>query len=199
MINKELILNQSKMDNLVGTAPKDILVNHGPTKLLLNNYHWHSPHIGIVASYTPTERDVEDHFGVFRGVDQVESFAQAAVGSCNVFLECRKQGLTPYELKEKFVPWFISIGQVNFHSYLEKGDTFISIGHIKFYKFRQMSSDGRIYKVPKGLDLDHYFSQYIKKRILEYDLSDDFILIAELQDITGRAIKKELFKKQIEY
>lgn len=185
-----------EMDSLIGIAPKDIMVHHGPTKLLLDNYHWHSPRIGIVASYTPKKRDVADHFGLFRGVDQIESFAQAAVGSCSVFLEWNKQGMSPAELKEKFLPRFISIGQVNFHSYLEEGDTFINVGHIKFYKFRQMVSDGRIYKVPKELDLDHYFSHYTEKQLLEYDLNSNFILIAELFDITGRAIKKELFKQE---
>jgi len=187
-----------EMDSLVGVAPKDIMVHHGTTKLLLDKYHWHSPRIGIVASYTPKSRDVADHFGIFRGVDQIESFAQAAVGSCSVFLELNKQGMSPAQLKEKFLPRFISIGQVNFHSYLEEGDTFINVGHIKFYKFRQMVSDGRIYKVPKGLDLDQYFSQFTEKQLLDYDFSNDFILIAELVDVTGRAIKKELFKQQTE-
>lgn len=184
-----------KADNLAGISPKDIMVHHGPTKLLLDKYLWHSPDKGIIASYTPKKRDVEDHFGIFRGVDQIESFAQAAVGSCSVFLECRKQALSPLELKEKFIPRFISIGQVIFHSFLEEGDTYINIGQIKFYKFRQMVSDGRIYKAPEGLNLDHYFSTYTEKQLLEYDLSKDFTLVAELADITGRAIKRETINK----
>jgi hypothetical protein len=184
------------MDSLIGQYPKDILVHHGPTKLLVSKYHWHSPLAGVVASYTPTEHDVKDHFLVFRGVDQIESFAQATTGSCNVFLECEKMGLTPYELMDKFLPRFVSIGQVIFHNYLEKGDTFINIGQIKFYKFRQMVCDGRIYKAPKGLDLDDYFSQFDEEGLLTYDLSSDFTLVAELFDITGRAIKMELFNKQ---
>jgi hypothetical protein len=183
-------------ENLVGISPKDVLVLHGPTKLLVSNYHWHSPLAGIVASYSPTERDVEDHFGVFRGVDQIESFAQSTTGSCNVFLECEKQGLSPYELMEVFLPRFISIGQVNFHYFLEKGDTFVNIGHIKFYKFRQMVCDGRIYKAPAGLDLDEYFKDFNEERLLNFDISPDFTLVAELHNVTGRAIRKELFEKQ---
>ncbi|HEY2583791.1 MAG TPA: hypothetical protein VGI43_18425 [Mucilaginibacter sp.] len=186
------------MDNLVCWHPKDILVLHGPTKLLVNKYHWHSPQAGIVASYTPTKRDVQDHFGLFRGVDQVESFAQAATGSCSVFLECEKQGLGPLELAEKFLPRFVSIGKVIFHNYLEKGDTFVNIGHIKFYKFRQMICDGRIYKAPKGLDLDEYFSSFNDERLLNYDVSNDFTLVADLSDVICRAIKSELFNKQFE-
>src|SRR4051812_8252668 len=137
--------------SLVGTNPSQLLL-HGPSKLLVNEYHWHLPDKGIVASYSPTEKDVEDHFGVFRGVDQVEAFAQASVVSCATFLECRKLKCTPDELKEKFIPAFISIGNVNFHNYLEVGDTFISIGHITFYKWRQMVCSGRIYKVPKDFN-----------------------------------------------
>src|SRR5215469_5020983 len=70
---------------LVDTIPSKILL-HGPTKRLVDKYHWHLPDKGIVASYTPKERDVEDHFGVFRGVDQVEAFAQATIVSCATYL-----------------------------------------------------------------------------------------------------------------
>jgi hypothetical protein len=178
--------------NLCDSDPKDVLVNHGPTKLLIDNYHWHSPNVGIVASYTPKDRDVEDHFNIFRGVDQIEAFAQATSGSCSVFLECQKLASTPVELSEKFVPRFLSIGQVNFIGYLEKGDTFISIGNIKFYKFRQIVCDGRIYKCPTGINLDKYFEDFTEERLLAYDIGAGFTLIAEFNDITGRSIKKEL-------
>jgi hypothetical protein len=180
--------------NLVGVNPDQVML-HGPTKRYVNTYHWHSPNKGIVASYSPTAQNVEDHFGVFRGVDQVEAFAQASIVSCATFLECRKMNCTPDQLKDKFIPAFISIGQVNFHYYLEQGDIFICIGNIKFYKWRQMVCDGRIYKVPKGLDLDAYFSDFTEERLAAYDISKDFKLVAELFDITGRAILIELFKK----
>ena len=182
------------MDNLAGVPPKDILL-HGPTKRLVDNFHWHSPDVGVVASYTPVARDVKDHFSIFRGVDQVEAFAQATIVSCATFLECRKQGCQPAELKDKFIPAFISIGQVSFHNYLEKGNTFISLGIIKFFKFRQMSCDGRIYKVPEGLDLDEYFSNFNEERLIAYDLGKEFVLVSQLYDITGRALKKENFNK----
>ena len=177
-------------DNLIGTAPQEVLV-HGPKKLLLTKYHWHLPNTGIIASYQPKEADVEDHFGIFRGVDQIEAFAQATVVSCGCYLETIKQDCTFDYLKETLTPLFISVGQVNFKSYLQLGDIFISIGYIKNYKFRQMICDGRIYKVPAGLNLDEYFKNYTEEKLLNYDLSDDFTLIAELFDITGRAIKKD--------
>lgn len=180
--------------NLVGTGPEKLLL-HGPTKRYVDEYLWHSPKVGIVASYSPKERDVEDHFGIFRGVDQVEAFAQATIVSCATFLECRKHNCLPDALKDKFIPAFISIGNVNFHNYAEAGDTLISIGNIKFYKWRQMVCDGRIYKVPKGFDLEEYFKDFTEERLLKYDISRDFKLVAELFDITGRAILIEHFKK----
>jgi hypothetical protein len=181
------------MDNLVGTPPAAVL-SHGPTKILLDKYLWHLPNLGIVASYTPSERDVKDHFGIYRGVDQIEAFVQATIVSCLTFTEGRKLNCSFADLKHIFIPVFIGIGPVKFHSYLEVGDTFISIGQIVIYKFRQMICNGRIYKAPKGLDLDVYFSGFNEERLLAYDISDDFILVAELQDAVGRAIKKRTFK-----
>lgn len=193
--DKESKLDILKQGSLVGVNPSDLLL-HGPSKRLVDNYHWHLADKGIVASYTVKEKDVADHFGIFRGVDQVEAFAQASVVSCATFLECRKLNCSLEELKEKFIPAFISIGSVHFHSYLETGDTFISIGYITFYKWRQMVCNGRIFKVPQGLDLDDYFEDFTEERVLKYDISKDFKLVAELFDITGRALKLELFKKQ---
>ncbi|MDB5032360.1 hypothetical protein [Mucilaginibacter sp.] len=181
------------MDNLVGIPPEDVLV-HGPTKLMITRYLWHSPNAGIVACYSPTERDVEDHFGIFRGVDQIEAFAQSTIVSCGAFIETQKQVCSFDDLKRNFVPVFTSVGQVNFYSYLELGDIFISIGNIQSYKFRQMVCTGRIYKVPASLNLDDYFSGFNEERLLGYDLSEDFKLIAELTDITGRAIRTNNFK-----
>lgn len=192
--NREAYFDIIQNGNLVGVNPAQVLL-HGPTKRLVDDYHWHSPRHGIVASYTPKDRDVEDHFGIFRGVDQVEAFAQATIVSCATFSECRKNNCLPDELKDRFIPAFISIGNVNFHNYLEMGDTFISIGNITFYKWRQMVCDGRIYKAPKNLDLDEYFNEFTEERLIKYDISKEFKLVAELQGITGRAILIDLFKK----
>ncbi len=182
------------VESLCSVHPREILIAHGPKKLLVDKYHWHSPKVGVVASYTPTDYDVEDHFGVFRGVDQIEAFAQATTGSLAMFLECQKRGCAPEDLRDAFIPSFISIGNVNFMGYLEEGDTFISIGKITFYKFRQMVCDGRIYKCPGGLDLDQYFKDFTDERLLAYDLAPDFKLISDFYEITGRAIEIEYFK-----
>ena len=190
----EQLLNRITDGNFVGLDPARVML-HGPTKLLIDAYYWHSPNKGIVAGYAPTERDVEDHFGIFRGVDQIEAFALASIVSCCAFLECRKLNCLPDVLKENFIPAFVSVGQVIFHYYLEFGDRFISMANIKSYKWRQMVCDGRIYKVPKDLDFDAYFSDFTEERLLNYDTSKYFKLVAELFDITGRAIKKEIFKQ----
>ncbi len=181
-------------ETLVGDLPEHWVL-HGPKKRYVDNYHWHVPSVGIVASYTPTEHDVEDHFDIFRGVDQVESFAQATIVSQGSFLECKKNNVIPETLAKLFIPTFISIGNVFFHSYLEKGQTFVNIGFIKFYKWRQMVCEGRIYRAPKGMDLDAYFKDFDEQRLRAFDLDPGFVFIAELYDITGRGIKKEMFDK----
>jgi hypothetical protein len=186
--------HQAFETNLLGQLPENWML-HGPTKRYVDEYLYHEPTVGIVASYTPTEYDVTDHFGLFRGVDQIEAFAQASIVSCGTFLECRKMKITPSELAKLFIPAFISIGPVYFHSYLEKGQTFINIGIIKFYKWRQMVCNGRIYKIPKGFNLHGYFKDYNEARLLAYDVPNEFILVAELFDVTGRGIKKEMFEK----
>jgi len=150
------------MQNLVGLSPEKLL-SHGETKRLLTAYHLHEPKIGVVASYTPNQFDVQDHFGVFRGIDQIEAFAQATIVSCTTFLECQKLNCQLTDFKTKFLTAFISVGNVRFHQYLAMGETFISMGKITFYKFRQLVADGRIYKAPKGLDLDNYFKDFSEK------------------------------------
>lgn len=177
------------MKNLVGVSPSYLLL-HGPTKNLVNAFHWHEPKVGVIASYAPTARDVEDHFGVFRGVDMIEAFSLGTMGACSTFLECEKLKCDPPYLHQNFIPLFISIGNVNFRSYLQEGEVFISMGQINSYKFRQMIGEGRIYKVPKDLDLDDYFRNYTTEQFLNYELSDDFTLVAELFEITGKSIKR---------
>jgi len=179
---------------LVGDLPEHWVL-HGPKKRYVDNYHWHKPDAGIVASYTPTEENVEDHFDIFRGVDQIESFAQATIVSQGSFLECKKMNVIPEDLAKLLIPTFISIGNVFFHSYLEKGQTFVNIGFIKFYKWRQMVCEGRIYRAPKGMDLDAYFKDFDEQKLRSFDLDPGFVKIAELYDVTGRGIKKEMFDK----
>jgi len=176
--------------NLIGTTPEEVMI-HGFTKRYVDKYHWHSPNVGLVASFTPRDIDVVDHFGLFRGVDQIEAFSQAVNGGCGAYRETIKLDCTFDYLKKNFTPVFVSVDHVEFKGVLREGETFICIGYIKFYKFRQIVCSGRIYKVPKGLDLDEYFKNYTDEKLLNYDLSEDFELIAEITDLTGRALKNE--------
>ena len=179
------------MNSLVGIAPNKVLP-HGPSKLLVDEYLWHSPQVGIVAAYTPNEWDVMDHFGVFRAVDQVESFGQAVVVSCSAYLDTLKTGLTyeEYYKLRNFV--FVGIKQVHCHDVIRYNEQYVCLGVINFYKFRQMTASGRIYKVPKGLDVAAYFKDFTEERLRNYDLDKAFVLATELHDILGKGIKNEL-------
>lgn len=178
------------MNTLIGVEPADLLI-HGPSKLLVDAFHFHLPDRLIVGSYTPTGADVHDHFGVFRGIDQIESFGQT-LGAASVFLECTKQGISPSEFKKRFTPTFLSLGNVNFHRYLKEGDTFVNLARITFHKFRQTTGSGKIYKVPDKRDLSTYFSQHTIAETLEQDLDTTFELIAEINAISGRTMRNDL-------
>lgn len=179
------------MSTLVGMDPHTVLP-HGPSKTLVDEYVWHAPEAGIVAAYTPNEWDVMDHFGVFRAVDQVESFGQAVVVSCSAYLDTRKTGLTyeEYYRLRNFV--FVGIQRVHCHDVIQFNQRYICMGVINFYKFRQMTASGRIYKVPPDMDLTHYFRDFTVERLKRFDVSRDFVLATELHDILGKGIKNEL-------
>jgi hypothetical protein len=180
------------MNTLVGQDPRQVLP-HGPTKLLVDDFLWHAPDTGIVASYTPRPRDVEDHFGVFRGVDQVESFGQACVVSCSVFLDAAKMRLAygDYYRQRNFV--FAGVERVHCHGFIRLGETYVCLGVIQQYKFRQMTVSGRIYKVPPGLDLRGYFAAFTPERLRAFDLDPGFEKVFEIHNIIGKGIKNEKF------
>ena len=182
------------MSSLIGQRT-DIVLPHGPTKRLVDKYLWHSPNVGIVAEYTPNERDVHDHFGVFRAVDQVESFGQAVVVSCSAFLDTQKMGLSyeEYYKKRNFV--FVGIKAVHCHNVIRHNEKYVCLGVINFYKFRQMTASGRIYKVPAGLDTAQYFKDFTEERLRNYDLDKEFVFTTELHDILGKGIKNELLNQ----
>ena len=49
--NREVYTDIIQNGNLVGIDPSQVLL-HGPTKRLVDTFHWHSPQKGIVASYS---------------------------------------------------------------------------------------------------------------------------------------------------
>ncbi len=178
------------MESLVGQDP-ELILPHGPSKLLIDEYLWHKPNAGIVASYTPKEQDVKDHFGVFRAVDQVESFGQATAVSCSAFLDTNKTGLgyKEYYKERNFV--FISIEKVLCHNFIRLNEKYICIGIITFYKFRQMATSGRIYKVVTDIDLKNYFGSFTEDSLRKFELSEDFVLVTEIEKVISKGIKME--------
>lgn len=174
---------------LVGTDPKKILP-HGPSKLFVDDYLWFSSKLGAIGSYRPTDADVHDHFEIFRGVDQLESFGQLAIVSICTILECEKQRCSFTEFKMKFSVLFLAVGQVHFHDIIKSGERFISIGKIKRFKFRQIEVDGWLYRVPKGFELESFFSEFSEKDFEENNFPKNFELVAELTGGVGRAVKK---------
>lgn len=179
------------MNTLVGAKPSKTLP-HGETKRLVDAYYWHSPTVGIIAGYTPKARDVHDHFGVFRGVDQVESFGQATVVSCSVFLDSIKTGLAypDYYKQRNFV--FVGVDKVHCHGLIREGETYICAGIIQNYKFRQMTVSGKIFKLKQPLDLPTYFADFTEARLLAYDFDADlFEMVFEIHNIVGQGIKNE--------
>ena len=178
------------MESLVGLDP-GLVLPHGPSKLLVDEYLWHLPNAGIVASYTPKERDVRDHFGVFRAVDQVESFGQATAVSCSAFLDSNKTGIgyKEYYKERNFV--FMSIEKVLCHNFIRLNERYICIGIITFYKFRQMATSGRIYKVVTDLDLKNYFKSFTEESLRNFRLTEDFVLVTEIEKVISKGIKIE--------
>jgi hypothetical protein len=179
------------MENLVGANPSEVLP-HGETKRLVDAYYWHLPTVGIIAGYTPKPRDVHDHFGVFRGVDQVESFGQACVVSCSVFLDAMKMGLAyqDYYKQRNFV--FVGVDKVHCHGFIRKGETYICAGIIQHYKFRQMTVSGKIFKLKQLIDLPAYFAQFTEAQLKNYDFDANYFeMVFEIHNIVGQGIKND--------
>lgn len=182
-----------KNETLVGANPAEVLP-HGETKRLVDHYLFHAPTVGVVASYMPKERDVLDHFGVFRGVDMVESFGQAAVVSTSVFLDAIKTNVDykTYYQNRNFV--FVGVEKVHCHGFIRCGEPYVCLGVINHYKFRQMTVSGRIYKTTPDIDLGEYFSHFTEERLRNYDVDDRFTMVFEIQNIVGQGIRNDKFQ-----
>ena len=177
---------------LTEIAPTDIL-QHGPTKMYVDHFLWFSPEIGAAAAYRPTEGDVKDHFDVFRGVDQVESFAQGTAVAACTFLESQKRGLSLPEFQDNWNIAFLGVEQVKLHKFLRKGEVFVSLAQIDFYRFRQMTVSGKTYRVPGDLDLRTYFESYTETAFKTYQLPADFELIGEIEGLKVSVLPKTKF------
>jgi hypothetical protein len=176
------------MNSLVDLNPQDVLP-HGPSKIYVDGFLWHEPETGIVAHYTPREKDTLDHFGLYRGADQIESFGQASVVAMNAFLTCQSKGLNFKELYEEFNFVFTHIGSVECKSVIKTGETFIIIAFVNEYKFRQMKCSGRLYKIPKESSLEELKTTLNMNKLKNYELGPGFVNVSEFNDLIARGIK----------
>jgi len=178
----------NSMQSLVGISP-DIALPHGPSKIYLDEFLWHHPKLGVIASYTIKEKDTNDHFGIFRGADQIEALGQASVVAGNAFISCVKKEMSFPELYEKYNFVFLSMGQAICKSFIKLGETAIIHAHFVDYKFRQMTATGKIYKVPDGFDLKAYYKNYSDADFSENKTPSNFEEVSEFKNLMGRGIK----------
>lgn len=163
---------------------------HGPSKRLIDRILWHSPKLGSIGVYTPTPSDVKDHFGIFRGADQIECLAQASVVPLLAYNESHKLNLSFEDYFKEFVILGAGVGKVVMHHYLKEGEQFVVLGKITFYRFRQMIVDGKIFKVPDSIDVYNYFSTYPEESFKNLHLSPEFKLVSDFEDLVGRALRR---------
>ena len=184
-------MKTNKLTSLVGLSPYDVLP-HGPSKVYLDAFLWHESKLGVVATYTPQEKDTHDHFGVFRGVDQIEAFGQASVVASNAFISCVKKEISFSELYEKYNFVFLTLGEAICKSFIKLGETFVIHAHFNDYKFRQMTASGKLYKTSPNFDLEEYYKKYTINQFLNNELPNDYIEVAEFKNLIGRGIKNNL-------
>lgn len=172
---------------LVGKPPEDILI-FGADKMFIDEYLWFEEEIGIAAVYTVKSKDTEGHFDILRGVDMIEILGQACTSVCTV-LECKKTNKTRNELKAYLRFVFLGLDECRFDDYAKTGDLLICLAHISFYRFRQMTLNGSLFKVEKGFDYHTFFENYSASDFQKEALPTAFQRIANIKNITGRGIK----------
>ncbi|MEO1259518.1 MAG: hypothetical protein AAFZ15_12005 [Bacteroidota bacterium] len=176
------------IDNLlVGKTPEEVLI-FGPNKMFIDEYLWFEENAGIVVAYQVKEHDTEGHFGILRGVDMIEIFGQAGTSACTA-LEGKKQNKTRDELAENFRFVFLGVDQCRFSGMAKAGEILICFGKIRSYRFRQMTLDGSLYKVPNDFDYHHFFNSFSEVDFQKEALPDTFSEVANFKKLSGRAIK----------
>ncbi|MEN0002745.1 MAG: hypothetical protein AAF798_01330 [Bacteroidota bacterium] len=183
----------SRADNLiVGKGPEEVLI-YGKPMLFVDEYLWFEPACGIVTVYQVKEKDVKDHFNIFRGVDMLEACGQAGISACTV-LECQKAGKSRDELKKIFRFVFLGVDRSRFFDYAKEGDVLIAIGNITSYRFRQMTLDSTLYKVAPNFDYQNYFQNYSIADFNDKVVPTAFTPMATFENMVGRAIKLQKLK-----
>ncbi len=184
-------MKTNNRSTLVGLSPHDVLP-HGPSKVYIDAFLWHDPNIGVVAIYKVQEKDTHDHFGVLRGADQIEAFGQASVVAGNAFISCVKKNISFAELYEKYNFVFMTIGESICKSFIKLGETAIIHAHFDDYKFRQMTTSGKIFKAPKDFDIEQYYQNYNANQFKDTEVPSDYVEVSEFKNLKGRGIKNTL-------
>ncbi len=179
---------EAPKQSLVDLNPKDILP-YGETKLLVDEFIWHDPKQGVAGTYVAKERDVQDHFNIFRGVDMVESFAQSTLVAGGLFLALEKSDLSIDELLERYKVVFTSIGDTKFYKQILKGDTIVHLGRLNYFKHKQISFDGIILTPTASLSAQALLETYSTDPSNYKHNHCDYSIVASLSDIKGQAIE----------
>lgn len=176
-------------------APADILL-HGPSKIYVDELLWFYPQTGIVTTYTVQQKDVHDHFDVFRGVDMIESAGQTGVLACSILLAQKEQRPISV-LQGEFIMAFLGLGNARFHDFVKQGETLVNVIEIHRYKFRQISFSGTVYKQNGPAETKAYFDNLNEEEFKNGQLPSSFSKIADFEDYRGRAVKRKKIKIQL--
>lgn len=148
---------------------------HGPTKLYIDEIIYNGE-MGLASLYRVQEKDTLDHFGYFRGVDQVETCGQASLAwhMNRVYLKRLK--------KNKKVISFDclanSINEAVFLSPVSTGDLYLTVCSCKHLRsFVEADSVGYVIPSEKEESVRDYFSNLKKDSLLDADLKDLFGLV----------------------
>ena len=177
---------------LTEIQPENIL-QHGPSKRYVDEFLWFEGKLGAVATYQPTAEDVKDHFGVFRGVDQVESFAQGTAVAAITLLEAQKQGMSIVEFQKHWNIAFLGVEQVKLLNFLREGDRMVAVAQTTFHRFHQMIVNGKTFRAPADFDLQAWARDFSKQDLLDYRMPESFQPIGEISDLKVVALKKTKF------
>ncbi len=172
----------------LASDPREILL-HGPSKIYLDHHWWFYPSTGIVGSYEVQAKDVHDHFGVFRGVDMIESAGQTGVSACSMLFAYIDLKSAP-EVQQRFIMAFLGLGQAVFHDFVEQGETLVNVCAIHQYKFRQIRFSAVVYKAHEPAEIAPYFAHLPEDQLGVAPVPESFKKVAEFTDFIGRAINR---------
>lgn len=171
--------------NCYDFKPAEVLA-HGPSKIVIEKYLWLESGKGMIHSYTVTAKDVLDHFGVLRSIDQLESFGQG-ICSYSSFILAKKYEECPSNIKDHFTHINLS-GGGKFFGKIKEGETIIIFGQEDFCKFRKTRFTGQIYKWDSEQPYNEYFKDYSISDFDSLKLPKDCLHVATV-DATVKAIR----------